>query len=141
MKKTLPDPNPYRYLEAPPEIIVQLKAFQACGTTDPAAITAFVQSLDRAAFESAQEVWEARPPVRGQAYRTMTSSALAFLIAGCGVVFALDCLGASLMAWMLNWTFACMALAVLRVECEEKRRDRWRGDYFARLDRLTRPKS
>ena len=139
MKKTLPYPHPYRYLEAPPEIIAQLKALQACGTAHPVAITAFTQSLDRAAFESAQELWEARPRDSGRADRTVHASVLAFFAAiGLGL-FAGPRMGESLTAWMFHWTFLCMAFSVLRVGREEKCRDLWRVDYFARLDRLTHP--
>ena len=139
MKKTSPAPKPYRYLEAPPEIIVQLKAFQACGTADPVAITAFIRSLDRAAFESAQELWEARPRDTGRADQTVHASVLAFFAAiGLGL-FAGPRMGESLTAWMFHWTFLCMAFSVLRVGREEKRRDRWWADYSARLDRLTHP--
>lgn len=140
MKMPLVYPNPYRYLEVPPEIIVQLKAFQACGSVDEVAITAFVQSLDRAAFESAQEFWEARPPGTARAGQTVLASALAFFAAiGLGV-FAGLWMGESLTAWMFHWTFFCMASAILWEGRQEKRRDRWRADYFARLDRLAPPK-
>jgi hypothetical protein len=140
MKKTLPYPNPYRYLEAPPQIIIPLKAFQSCGIDDPEAAAAWIRSLPRAAVESAQELWEARPAA-GQSGALVLSSALAFLVAiGLGV-FAGRLLGESLTAWLFQWTFFCMASAILWQGREEKRRDRWRADYFARLDRLAPPKS
>jgi hypothetical protein len=142
MKKALTHPNPYRYLEAPPEIIVQLKAFQALGgTDDPAAAAAWVQSLDRAAFESAQELWEARPAGSGHVYRTLASSVLAFFASIGLEIFAGPRLGESLTVWMFDWTFFCMVTAILWAGHQEKRRERWRADYFARLDRLVPPKS
>jgi hypothetical protein len=140
MKKALAHPKPYRYLEAPPEIIVQLNAFQACGTDDPEAAAAYVRRLPLAAFESAQELWEARPQDTGQVYRTLASSVLAFFTAIGLEIFAGPRLGESLTVWMFDWTFFCMASAILWAGRQEKRRDRWRADYFARLDRLTPPK-
>jgi hypothetical protein len=137
MKKTLTHPNPYRYLEAPPEIIVQLKALG--GTDDPTAAAAWIRSLPRAAFESAQELWEARPPDALQGLQAIESSLLAFFVATLLAIFAGAQMGESLASWLLHWTLFCLGFSLLGMAGKAKRRESWRADYFARLDRLTAP--